>query len=94
VVSPSLRRRPCSGAAMRLPKPPSGRTSWLGNSRSYERRSIDPRSTIASYSSAVPTARAVTAGTASAKKTHTWAPRPDWEISSAVGTALARAAFT
>ncbi|MCW3844890.1 hypothetical protein ONA70_32930 [Micromonospora yasonensis] len=28
------------------------------------------------------------------KKTQTWAPRPDWEISSAAGTALARAAFT
>ena len=56
VVSPSLRRRPCSGAAIRLPKPPSGRTSWFGNSRSYERRSIEPRSTIASCSSAVPTA--------------------------------------
>ncbi|MBX7269339.1 hypothetical protein KIF24_27195 [Micromonospora sp. Llam7] len=78
---------------MRLPKPPSGRTSWLGNSRSYERRSIDPRSTIASRRRTVPAARAVAAGTAPVKKIHMWAPRPDWEISNAAGTALARAAF-
>jgi hypothetical protein len=33
-VVPRRRHVPCSGAAIRLPKPPTGRTSWLGNSRS------------------------------------------------------------
>ena len=43
--------------------------------------------------STVPTARAVAAGTASARNTHTWAPRPDCEISSAAGTLQVRAAL-
>jgi hypothetical protein len=48
---------------------------------------------MASCRSAVPTARATVAATASVKNTHAWAPRPDWEISSAAGTELARAAL-
>lgn len=53
-----------------------------------------PRWRMASWISAVPTARAVCAGTASVKKIHTCAPAPDWEISSAAGTPALRAALT
>nr|WP_275424066.1 hypothetical protein [Virgisporangium aurantiacum] len=41
----------------------------------------------------MPTALATTACTGPAKKIHTWAPRPDCEISNPAGTPLARAAL-
>ena len=55
---------------------------------------IDPRNAIARWMQAVPIARASTAGTREVKNVHTFAPRPDWEISSPQGTPSEAAAFT
>jgi hypothetical protein len=45
-----------------------------------------PRGAIASRSSAVPSLRAVSAGTGAVKNTHAWAPTPDRDTSNAAGT--------
>ena len=55
---PTRRGRRWRGNAIRLPKPPRGRVSWLGKNRSYERKPRSGRSSIASVSSNAPRRRA------------------------------------
>lgn len=52
-----------------------------------------PRTAIASRSNAVPSRRAISAGTGAVKNTHACAPTPERDTSNAAGTDHARAAF-
>jgi len=52
-----------------------------------------PRTAIASRKRAVPSRRAVSAGTGAVKKTHAWAPTPERDTSNAADTEHALAAF-
>jgi hypothetical protein len=49
-VTPRVRASRCSGSAIRLPNPPLGMWSWLGNSRSYESNDSSWRAAIVSVS--------------------------------------------
>ena len=71
---------------MRLPNPPAGIVSWLGNSRSYDSNPISGRLSIVTVMSQAASFRASRAGTASEKKIHACAPLPDCDRSSATCT--------
>jgi hypothetical protein len=87
---PDLRAWPCSGRAIRLPKPPAGKTSWLGKNLSYDLKPISLRVSIVSVRMSAPSARASRAGIGSEKKIQTWPPSPERERSSAAGMPLVR----
>ena len=86
---PCSRAFRCRGKAIRLPKPPTGIVSWLGNKRSYDAKPISGRCSIVSVRIAAPSCRAVRAGIGSEKKIQTWPPLPERDRSRAAGTPFA-----
>ena len=74
---------PWSGSAMRLPRSPSATESCRGKSRSYERKLTATQASRASETRPSPTRLASDALTGPSKNTHTWAPLPERERSTA-----------
>ena len=61
----------CKGNAIRLPNPPAGMVSWLGNNRSYDSNPKSGQRSIVSVTKWAPSLRASDAGTGSEKKIQT-----------------------
>ena len=88
---PTCRGPCCKGNAIKLPKPPRGMVSWLGNSRSYESMPSSGRSVMVSVSRWQAICRAIDAAIGAEKKNQTCAPLPDLERSTTAGRPYLRA---
>ena len=74
-----------NGRAIRLPKPPLGIVSWLGNNLSYDLKCISCLLFMEKVKMAVPNFLANAAGIGFSKKNHRCAPLPDCDRSTATG---------
>ena len=83
---PTLLLAPCSGSAIRFPKPPFGSLSWLGKILSYDPSPTSGFRSMAKVSTYVRTSRTNRAGCGSSKKNQRCAPFPERDLSRATGS--------